>query len=434
MIDFVNTIKKKFASNVEAKNASWIIGCKIIQMVFALIVSVISARYLGPSNYGLIHYATAYVAFFTALCTLGINGVIIKDFADKPKEIGCAIGTSIFFRAVSSLLSSIMIVAIVFIIDKGEINTIIVCAICSFALVCQVFDTITQWFQYQYKSKVTSIALLVASILTSIYKVVLLVLGKSVYWFAFASSVSYIIDACFLFIAYKKYNGPKLSISIKKGISILQKSYHYILSGMMVAIYGQTDKLMLKQMLTEEEVGYYSIATAVSSMWAFVLQAIIDSIYPTIIRLYNSNNYNAYLRKNKQLYALVFYISMFVSVLFFFLSSFIIRTMYGEAYSSSAQPLRIVTFYTAFSYLGVARNAWLVCENKQYVLKYIYVCAVIINVILNYLMIPLFGASGAALASLITQIFTSIILPMFFKGTRDNARLMFDAIMLKGVF
>ena len=60
-----------------------------------------------------------------------------------------------------------------------------------------------------------------------------------------------------------------------------------------------------------------------------------------------------------------------------------------------------------------------------------YIGAAIINVVLNALMIPALGASGAALASLITQLFTSIILPYMFKEMRENAQMMIDAILLK---
>ena len=73
-------------------------------------------------------------------------------------------------------------------------------------------------------------------------------------------------------------------------------------------------------------------------------------------------------------------------------------------------------------------------EGKQRYLKYMYLGAAILNVPLNALLIPMWGASGAAFASLITQIFTSIILPLFFKEMRPNAKLMLDAILLKGVF
>ena len=76
-------ILKKFFKNKEVNNASWLIGGKVLQMAISLVVGVITARYLGPSNYGLIGYGTAYVSFFTAFCSLGLNSVIIKDFIDN---------------------------------------------------------------------------------------------------------------------------------------------------------------------------------------------------------------------------------------------------------------------------------------------------------------------------------------------------------------
>ena len=419
--------------NKEVRNAGWLIGGRIIQMLLSLVVGVLTARYLGPGNYGLINYGSAYVAFFTALCNLGLNSIIIKDFVDHPDEQGKAIGSALVMRMVSSVLSALLIIAIVSVIDRDEPLTIVVVALCSLGLVFHIFETFNFWFQNQYKSKITAIATLFAYIVSSAYKIVLLVLGKDVRWFAFASSVDYIAVAVFLWISYKRYRGAKLQFAWYKCKQLLGASYNYILSSMMVAIYGQTDKLMLKQMLNEEAVGYYSTATAVCSMWTFVLQAIIDSVYPSILRLAKSDT-EAYRKKNRQLYAIVFYVSCFVSIGFVLLGEFIIRILYGVAYLPAAPVLSMVTWYTAFSFLGVARNAWIVSEGKQKYLKYMYGCAAIMNIIVNALLIPTMGAVGAALASLITQVFTSIVLPMLFKEMRPNAKLMIEAIMLRNVF
>ncbi len=426
-------MKMNLLKNKEVKNAGWLIGGRIVQMVLSLFVSVLTARYLGPSNFGLIGYASAYVAFFTSFCTLGLNAVIIRDFAEHPDEEGQALGTAIILRAVSSLLSTVMITAIVSIVDRNEPITIVVTLLCSIALVFQVFDTINYWFQSRYQSKVTSIATLTAYVVVTVYKIILLATGKDVRWFAFASAFDYICIGGFLLAAYKKHKGPKLTFSMKKAQSLLGRSYHYILSGMMVAIYGQTDKLMLKHMMDEAEVGYYSIATAVCAMWVFVLTAIIDSMYPTIVYLYNSDK-EKFEKKNRQLYAIIFYVSLFVSVVFQFLGNFIIHVLYGDAFMGAALPLKVVTWYTAFSYLGVARNAWIVCENKQKYLKYMYLGSAILNVILNFMFIPTMGAAGAALASLLTEISSSIALPLLFKEMRPNVKLIFQAICLKNVF
>lgn len=414
------------------KNAGWLIGGKVIQMVINLIVGLITARYLGPSNYGLINYAGAYTAFFSSFCTLGINSVIVKEFVDNPDKTGEIIGTTLGMRAVSSFLSALAIIGISFFADAGEPTTILVVALSTIGMVFQIFDTFNYLFQSRLQSKTTAIVTLIAYVATSIYKVVLLVLKKPVTYFAFSTSVDYICIAVLLLISYKKYKGTKLSFSKDYGKELLKKSAHFILPGLMVAIYGQTDKIMLKHMISDTEIGYYSTAVSLCNMWCFVLSAIIDSLYPPIMEAFKTNR-EEFDRKNKILYAIVFYLSVFVSVIFTIFGSFIVNLLYGKEYAGAVAPLRIITWYTAFSYLGVARNAWIVCLDKQKYLKYLYLSAAIANFGLNVLFIPMWGATGAAVASLSAQIITTFVVPFFMKALRENSVMMLQAVFLKGI-
>lgn len=421
---------KKLLGNKTVKNAGWLIGGKVAQMLVSLIVSLLTARYLGPSNYGLINYAAAYTAFFSAFCTLGINSVIVKEFIDNPEQEGRIIGTSLAMKSISSFLSAIVIMCIVMVIDMREPLTITVVALSSVGMIFQIFETINYWFQSKLESKVTAMVTLIAYIITSLYKVILMIMGKSVVYFAFATSVDYICIGVMLLIAYRKYSGGKFSVSWKYGKTILKKSCHFILPSLMVSIYGQTDKIMLKQLISDAEIGYYSTAVSLCSVWCFVLTAIIDSAYPSIMKE-NNTNQKQFVKRNKQLYAIIFYISALVSLLFTIFAELIISIMYGEAYIPAVAPLRIITWYTAFSYLGVARNAWVVCKNKQKYLIYVYASAAILNVILNFIFIPMWGASGAAIASLAAQIATTMIVPFFIKGLKENSKMMLEAIIFK---
>lgn len=422
---------KRILKNRIAKNAGWIITGKIIEMVIGLLVSLITARYLGPANYGLISYGKAFTAFFSSFCTLGINSIIVKELVDNPEKEGEIIGTTLGLRAISSFLSAIMIICIVLVVDRGEWMTILVVALCSIGLIFHVLDIFRYWFQRNLKSKVTAKASLFAYICTALYRIILLITGKDVTWFAFAMSVDYICLGIILVFSYFKHGGKKLSFSLNRGRSLLKKSRSFILSGMMVAIYAQTDKIMLKQMLNAEAAGYYSTATAVSGLWFFIMAAIIDSIYPSIMESHNID-VKVFEKRNKQLYAIIFYVSVFASLIITLFAKPIVYILYGEAFMGAVAPLCIVTWYTAFSYLGGAREAWIVCENKQKYLKYIYFVSALANVVLNFALIPRFGALGAALASLLTQIIT-IVFPSFLKGMRRNSVLMLEAICLKGV-
>ena len=421
-----------FLKNKAVKNAGWIVGGRLADKVLAFLVGILTARYLGPGNYGLIGYVTAYVTFFASLCNLGINSVIIKNFVDHPDEQGTTIGTTMVLRAVSSLLSAVMIVGIVALVDKGDPTTVVVAALSSVGLLFQVFDTLKKWFQNRLQSKYAAIATTVAYLAMSVYKIILLATGRSVEWFAIATSVEYLVVAVFLLIAYQKNDGPRFRFSFSKAKQLLSVSGSYILAGLMASVYASTDKLMLKQMLGESSVGYYTVAVSLSTMWVFLLEAVIDSLYPTVIRSYEQGE-GAFRRSNRQLYALVLYGALAVSAVICLLAEPIVSILYGKDYLPTINPLRIVVWYTAFSYLGVARNAWMVCENKQKYLKWLYLSAAVINVALNWLLIPLWGASGAALASLITQIATTVILPALIPPLRPNARLMIEAALLKDI-
>ena len=423
---------KDFLKNKLVHNAGWIIGEKIIYKLLAFFISLIMARYLGPGNYGLINYATAYTTFFASLCTLGINSVIVKDFVDHPAESGETIGTTLILRMISSVLSVGIIVGIVAIIESDEPMTILVVTLCSISLIFKVFDTFNYWFQSRLQSKYSAMANLIAYVVMSIYKVILVMQNKSIEWFAVSTSIDYIVIAVCLLWIYKKQKGPRFSFSLRKAKSLLSRSSSFIVSGLMVSIYASTDKLMLKKMLDENSVGYYSLAVTIAAMWTFVLNAIIDTAYPSIMKLHERNKVE-YERRNKQLYAIVFYMSIGVSALISVMAEPLIRILYGEVYLPTVTSLRIIVWYTAFSYLGGARNAWIVCEEKQKFLKYIYAGSAGLNVLLNLIFIPIWGGAGAAGASLITQISTIFLFPMLVPSLRRNTKLILEAIMLKDV-
>ena len=424
---------RKLLGNKTIKNAGWLIGGKVAQMLINFVVGVLTARYLGPDGSGVVDYAAAYVAFFSAFCTLGINSVLVKEFIQRPGEEGTILGTSLFLRAVSSILSALTIICVVAFLDADEPTTIAVVALSTIGMVFHVMEVFHYWFQSRLESRVTAIVSLVAYTVTAGYKVILLVLGSGVIPFAIATSVEYICVGLMLLLAYKKHKGGKLRVSLSYGKELLKISCHFILPSLMVAIYSQTDKIMLKQMISDTEIGYYGRAVSLSTVWVFVLQAIIDSLYPSIMQAYGKEE-ALFQKRNKQLYAIVFYLSVAVSLGFTLLAEPIVRILLKEAFMGAVVPLRIITWYTAFSFLGVARNPWIVCQNKQKYMLPIYVISALANVVLNVIFIPVWGASGAAVASLIAQVLTTMVVPFFIKPLRENSKMMLEAIFFRGVF
>ena len=106
----------------------------------------------------------------------------------------------------------------------------------------------------------------------------------------------------------------------------------------------------------------------------------------------------------------------------------IVAVLFGNAYSEAVSILEVITWTSIFSYFGAVRNIWLLAEQKQKLILPINISGAVANVILNALMIPKYGAMGAAIASLITQAFTNILLSWIFKPMRPV-----NSLMLKGI-
>lgn len=399
----------------------------------ALIISMLTARYLGPSNYGLINYAQSIVTFFSPIAQLGLTGVLVKELIQYPDQEGEIMGTAISLGILSSFICIGNIVLFVSITNFGNIETLLVCVIYSILLIFQACEMIIYWFQAKLLSKYSSIASLAAYLIVSVYKIFLLTTNKSVYWFAISSAMDYMLLAFLLIIMYNIEKGQKFVFSKKVARRMLKESKYYIISNMMIAVYAQTDRIMLKLILSDEIIGYYSAAVTCAGLTGFVFTAIIDSIRPAIFDSKQVSEHE-YETKIICLYSVLIYLSLLQSIAYTVLAPYIIKILYGSDYFNAISVLRIIIWYCTFSYLGGARDIWILAEKKQHHLIIIYAVGAISNICLNFVLIPQFGASGAAVATVVTQLFINVIFSAIYKPTRYNGILQLKALHPKYLY
>lgn len=404
-------------------NAMWIIGGKIFQSVLALVVNLLTARYLGPSNYGIISYAASLIAFVTPIAYLGFDHVLVQEITIHSKEEGGIIGSSIVATMISSFFSLLGVTTYSLIADWGQLTTTIVVALYGLMLFSQSLELIKYWFQAKLLSKYMSIVSLFAFAFVSGYKIFLLATKQNIAWFAISNSIDYFIIAVALIIIYRKLGGQKLFFSKEIVKRMWNSSKHFIVSSLMVVIYAQTDKIMLKQMLGNSAAGLYSAAVSTAGLTSFIFCAIIDSFRPVIFKYKDQNN-KKYESSIEQLYGVVIYFALLQSLVITILAPLLIQVLYGSSYSQSSDVLRIVVWYTTFSYMGPVRNIWILAENKQQYMWIINLSGALANVIMNLLLIPVFGMIGAAIASLLTQFFTNVVMSMLIKPLRHNNTLI----------
>ena len=413
--------------NKETKNAGWLIGEQIFQMIISVVVGILAARYLGPSNFGSLNYTASFVSFFFCITSLGMEGVVIKKLIEHPDEEGLYLGSCLVFRFVASLLSILAITIIIIALNPDDSLKLILALLQSLQLIFKSVYIFDSWFQRHLKSRYVSIGKMIACLLVSAYKILLLVSAQSVVWFALSNALSDFVIAIVLLFYYYKERGQRIKVSLARGNDVLRDSYHFIVSGLMVAIYGQMDKIMIGKMMTDTDVGYYTTAATISAMWIFIPNAIIQSFRPGIMECKHKGLEREYQKKLQQLYFGIIWFCLGMSLVITVLSKYIVGILFGNAYLGAVYPLQIIVWCETFAVIGTARGIWILSENKNKYVKYYLAIGAVVNLILNFILIPKMGIIGAAIATLITQVTTSLIAPLFFKETKVHTLIVLKA-------
>lgn len=419
--------KKKFIGNV-----SWLIGGKLVTMLLQFFVSLATARYLGPSNFGTINYVAAYVSFFSSIASLGLAVIVIKEIALNRSNDNEIIWTSIWLRLLTAVFSMVCIIALMFITKHDDPQITKIALLESLAILFSSFDTINYYFQAKLLSKWSSIAGVLAYIGMSLYRVYLLATKADTVWFAFATSTDSILLAIFLMVFYIKIQGFHPKFNWKLGKALLKQSYHYLIAGLISILYAQVDRIMLGDMLDSASVGYYSSALTVSQLWALIPSALIQSISPI---LYDdaAKDRKLYMRRLKQSYSILFWLNAIYAVFVNVFAHWIILLLYGEEYLAGTGALRIVVWYYGISTMSGLTQIYLANDNKNKYMNFFCLAGLITDIALNYCLIPSLGINGAAIATLITQIVITIIMPYMFRDTRDITILILTGASLVDV-
>lgn len=415
------------SNNRMFQNAKWIILCRIGKALLQLIVGMITVRYLGPSNYGLVNYANSVIAFMIPVMQLGLNSTLVQEYVTDPDSESKIAGTSMIMSAASSMLCMVGVVGFASVANRGEPVAIWVCALSSLSLLFQATEMLQYWFQAKLKSKYPSLSILVAYAITSGYKLWLLMSGKSVYWFALSNALEYAITSLLFFVAYKYVGGGRLGFSWKIARSMFAKSKYFILSNLMVTIYHNTDLVMVKLISGNAQGGYYGAALTCGCVVNFVYAAIIDSGRPMILEQQKVSK-AAFENSMTKLFSVILYATLAQCVTYVLFAPLIVKLLCGEAYLPTVPVLQIVIWHQVFSYTSYVRDIWILAEGKQNVLWIINTSGVVINILLNALMIPHWHAVGAALASVLTYFASNILMVLIVKPLRPSLQLMFRGL------
>jgi len=400
------------------ENISWLMVDRVVRMGMGLFVGVWVARYLGPIQFGSLNFAGAFVALFGSVTTLGLDGIVMRELVHKAEDRHEILGTTLALRSVAGLVAVGVSIAILRLIQPHDRQALLLVSILSLTLVFQAFDTIDAFFQSQVRSKITvwaknGVFLVFAAIRVS------LIYAKAPLWtFAAAMTSEIALGAAGLVLGYRLSGGRMSSwrSSKQRAVHLLKQSWPLILSGMAIMVYMRLDMVMLKIMKGDFAVGLYAAATRVSEVWYFIPLAIVSSVSPAIMRA--KDNPELFYGRLRKLFSLMTLSACAIGSIVALSSHAIIRILYSSGYSGAAPVLVVHVWASVFVFLGVAQSPWDISKNMLKLSLYRTVTGAIINIAMNFYLIPRYSAMGAAVATVASYAISGVFANAFSARTR----------------
>jgi len=394
------------------KNSLYAISFKIASLLSSILISVILARLMGVDLFGKYIYTMSILQISLVFIVFGFPSLLVRNIAkysaeNKYKEIKglvrSSFNISIFISIFVILVASICYYQFYLLPYSITIYTYFLC----FEAILALIAAIISGYGFVLKSQ----------FITKIFRSVLLLCFLSMLWIldleiSINKVISYHIAACSitilcsLWVIKNRTNLFRIKGNpVYKTKRWLRSAITFMFLSGVWMLFGQVDLMMLGYFGVNSDVGFYRIAAVGGGMVFMVIGAINELIRPKIAQLGN--------KKDKELLQTIVttytrqasVISIIAAIGIFLFSSMAINLVYGNAYLASSTPMIILAIgYALISLIGPS-GVVLSMIGYEAIAFRVQIISLILNIILNYVYIPLYGATGAAIATSFSFIF-----------------------------
>ena len=415
--------KKVFA------NLFWAMTGKIVNMAGVLLVGILVARYLGPSQYGLMNYVISYVSLFTIISNFGLDNIEIRELSRTPERKDYILGTCFRIRMFFSTFALILVI-LSLILFKANTFTSCMILLYSVTLYTGSFNIIRNYFTSIVKNEYVVKSEIARTIIGACIKVILLWIKAPLEYFIAATVFDTVLVASGYCFSFKKTVGKISELKYDKTIVpyYIKESFPLVLSGAAVIIYQRIDQVMIGNMIDNASVGYFATAGKFLDLVLFLPMVLTQTVTPLLVKA-KERNKEEYDRKKQQFVNIVVWMAIILSVLVSFFAYWLIYFTYGDKYLPAVPVLQIMAFKTVGMALSSSSGQIIIMEriHKWAFIRNLIGC--LICIVLNILLIPQFGIIGSAWVTIITVAFTgclaNVFIPPYYKIMRMQLYALF---------
>lgn len=394
---------------------------RLIGLGTSFLIVLIVSRLYGLENYGLYSLSFTIAQAIALLFALGIPNALIfikGNHSLKTKE-----SKALLFKGIKIVLLVSVIPILFFAFGSNFIANHIFFKpdLEQFLIITSItipFLIIHELFLYHFIAQKNFLRynlfmFLFPNLFLILFLLLFYYLEKSnVYTFlSFSIAIIFTVFLEFILIYESKLPSISYKISAKQ---LFQIASPMLFSGLMIYLLNWTDVLMLGVMIDEESVGIYNISYKLGTIGFLVIVSVSTFITPKISELFGKGDLlelKNIVQKATQLIAIV---SIPIVLILIFISEFLL-SLFGVDEPEGKTTLIIVAVGVLFSAMCGNVDQILNMTNNQKILKNITIFSLLINISLNVILIPIYGIKGAAIASLVSNIFINVLCLYYIK-------------------
>ena len=413
------------------RSTNWMFLEQFMRIFVALVAGIWVARYLGPSNFGILSYVLALIALLSSIAKLGLDDLVLREIANnsisKHDEL---LGTFFWMRVCGAIIIIIPFIGIITFTDFVPLSKYY-SFIIFLSVFFQSFEVIFFYFQARVLGKIASISKIIQLSLSSFIKIYLILYESDLFWFIAILAFDYISLAVFYTYSLRVNKDLNFFTNFNNNLAkkLLVESLPLIFASVLVILYTRIDQIMIFYIIGENELGIYSVAAKLSEAFNFVPLIISASLLPAILNA-KKININLYQERLTILYCFLSWFALALICLVLIFSTEIINLLFGYAYSSADEILLILTLNSLAVFVGILSNRQLIAERLGNIIFFKSLVAVILNIFLNLKLIPVYGAYGAAIASFISQFSAVYLYDLIDSRLHNQLRLKLKAIFM----
>lgn len=383
------------------KNTFWLYFGQIGGRLIRAILVIYSARVLGAEGYGIFSFAIGFAALFTILSDLGIDSIVIREVARAKNEEKRIIAAAYYIKLALNAISYLLILSAIPFAPVAASRILIPLIGLAF-----IFDALRQFgfaiAKAIEKTEMEAGAYIAYQILTVTLGLTALIIWKTPFALATAYMLGSMLGFLIIALILRRYFWD-ISKYFNRNIAkqTLADAWPFAFLGLTGIILTNMDTVMLGWFTTPEQIGYYS-AAAKPVQLLFMMPAILAvAALPTLSRKTKDHTGR---NATEKLLTAVNLIALPVAVGGFLAPGIVVRLLYGMEYLAAVAPFQILIWIVIFNYPATIMGHAILAHNQQKKTIKFFVAAAIANIVFNYLLIPRWGVTGAATATLLSQI------------------------------